>query len=104
MAAVEVFRALGDPVRLEMIRRLSGGNSYTLTSVSSGLGISRQGARKHVQVLADARLVVLAPVGRDVVVQLEPASLQIAKSFIGELELRWERRLEALRDFVEQGS
>lgn len=61
MAVVELFRALGDPTRLEMVLRLSSGRSQTITSVSNGLEISRQGARKHLQILVDAKVIKLEP-------------------------------------------
>ncbi|RYG31212.1 ArsR family transcriptional regulator, partial [bacterium] len=59
MAVSEVFRALGDPVRLSMVQRLTRRGPWTLGTVSEGLGVTRQGARKHLQVLADAKLVAL---------------------------------------------
>jgi DNA-binding transcriptional ArsR family regulator len=97
----EIFRALGDPVRLEMVRRLTQSRPSTISVVSKGLGISRQGARKHLQVLVDAKLVALAQKGRDVMVQLDAATLEKAKAFIAELELRWGERLYALKRYVE---
>jgi DNA-binding transcriptional ArsR family regulator len=103
MAVAEIFKALGDPVRLEMVQRLSSGAPFTIGAVSSDLGITRQGARKHLQVLVDAKMVVLEQKGRDVLVQLEPAALDEAKMYIAELERRWDRRLDALRRFVEDG-
>ncbi len=102
MAAAEIFRALGDPIRLEMVQRLTRGSRCTITAISEGLGITRQGARKHLQVLADARVIALQPEGRDVLVSLEPESLDQAKLFITELERQWDVRLDALRRFVEQ--
>lgn len=98
-----VFRALGDPVRLEMVQRLTLGRPCTIAAVSKGLGITRQGARKHLQVLVDADLVRLEPKGRDVMVELDAETLVKAKAFIAELEKRWDMRLEALRMFVEGG-
>ena len=96
-----VFNALGDPARIEMVRRLSSGQPHPISAVSSGLGITRQGARKHLQVLVDAKIVSLEPKGRDVLVQLAPESLGVAKTFIAEVERRWDARLDALRRFVE---
>lgn len=101
MIAAEAFKALGDPVRLEMVRRLSGGAPYTVGSVSLGLGLTRQGARKHLDVLARAKLVVLQPNGRETKVSLDRASLATARSFIADLEKQWDSRLQALREFVE---
>jgi DNA-binding transcriptional ArsR family regulator len=99
---VQVFKALGDPVRLQMIQRLSSGTRYTISSVSADLGITRQGARKHLDVLFDAKLITLGHKGRDVLVELDPKSLYMAKAFIAELEQRWDRRLMTLKDFVEK--
>ena len=100
--AAPVFRALGDPIRIELVRRLSSGEPRTIAAVSQGLGITRQGARKHLQVLADAELVSLEPKGRDVLVRPDPGTLEKAKAFIAELERQWDVRLEALRRFVEE--
>ena len=102
MAVELLFRALGDPVRLEMVRRLANGEPTTIGSVSRGLQITRQGARKHLQILADAQVIVLEPKGRDTNVRLERATLAQAKAFIAEVEQRWDERLEALRQYVDQ--
>ena len=101
MALADLFHALGEPTRLEMVVRLSRGGSYTITSLSQGLNITRQGARKHLQVLADSKIIILEPKGRDTSVSLDMAALDLGKKFIADLELRWQKRLEALRDFVE---
>jgi len=103
-AVVEVFHALGDPIRLKMVERLVRSQPCTIAAVSHGLGITRQGARKHLQVLVDAKLVVLEPRGREVHVRLETGALERAKAFIAGLERQWDRRLEALRRFVEEDS
>ena len=101
MALAEVFKALGDPIRLEIVQRLSRGEAVTIGGVSGDLGVTRQGARKHLQVLVDAHVVRLEPKGRDVHVRLEAKPLEDAKEFIAEVERRWDGRLEALRQFVE---
>ena len=102
MATAEIFRALGDPIRLEIVQRLTRGNRCTISAISEGLGITRQGARKHLQVLADARVVALQPEGRDVLVSLEPETLDQAKLFIAEIERNWDTRIDALRRLVEE--
>ena len=102
MAVAELFRALGDPTRLEMVRRLSKGTPYTISSVSSGLEISRQGARKHLQILVDAKIIKLVPKGRDTDVVLLRNTLDQGRAFIEKLELQWDQRLEALRHFVDE--
>jgi DNA-binding transcriptional ArsR family regulator len=101
MLVAETFKALGDPVRLEIIERLSNGTVFTLSSVSKDLGLTRQGTRKHLQVLADAKLIKLEPVGRKTTVTFVPDTLHAANSFMDSLERKWDTRLEALRNYVE---
>jgi DNA-binding transcriptional ArsR family regulator len=102
MALADIFKALGDPIRLEIVQRLSKGEELTIGDVSDDLGVTRQGARKHLQVLVDVNMVKLEPKGRDVFVHLDTGSLDDAKAFIAELEKRWDDRLLALKQFAEE--
>lgn len=101
MVTAQLFNALGDPTRLEIVQRLSTGAQHTITTVSEGLKMSRQGVRKHLQILAQAKVIHLKPHGRDVQIELERDTLEQAKAFIAHLEMQWDKRLEALRDFAE---
>ena len=102
MAVAELFRALGDPNRLEMVKRLSSGETYTINTVSQGLEITRQGARKHLQILVDSDLVRLKSKGRDTQVMLNKKKLDEGRAFIAELERQWDSRLAALKRVVEE--
>ncbi len=96
-----IYRALGDPIRLEIVQRLSAKSPRTLGELSGKLGVSRQGARKQIQVLVNAKVVQLAQRGRQTDVTLNPHSLQVARDFIAQLERQWDQRLQALKNFVE---
>jgi DNA-binding transcriptional ArsR family regulator len=104
MIEAEIYKALGDPVRLEIVKRLASGSPRTIGGLSSNLGISRQGARKQLQVLVAAKLVRLTPKGRETEVSLDTTRLKIAREFIANLESQWDQRLAALKNFVEQHS
>ena len=102
MSVAPIFKALGDPVRLEIVKRLSDGSTYTLGNLSEGLGVSRQGARKQIQVLESAKIIKIKSVGRETRVTLNAAPLEKARAFIASLEAQWDSRLQALKDFVEE--
>ncbi|MBU3003076.1 ArsR/SmtB family transcription factor [Paraglaciecola arctica] len=101
MIEAQIYKALGDPVRLQIITRLAAGSPYTIGELSKNLGISRQGARKQLQVLVSANLVHLSQKGRETEVVLDTDKLTIAKQFITNIEQQWDLRLQALKDFVE---
>lgn len=103
MKEAEIYKALGDPIRLKMVMRLADGLPTTIGDLSSNLGISRQGARKQLQVLVAAEVVHLYPKGRETQVTLDDGTLKIARDFIAKLESQWDRRLDALKSFVEGG-
>lgn len=101
MIEAEIYKALGDSTRLEIVKRLAKGSPHTIGEISRNLGISRQGARKQLQVLVAANVVSLLPVGRETRVVLETSTLQIARRFIFRMENQWDERLEALKQFSE---
>ncbi len=101
MITSDFFRALGDPIRLEMVKRLSEGPPHNLSSVSEGLKITRQGARKHLQVLIDSHIITIETKGRETHIRLDRSTIKEGQAFIAELEKQWDNRLEALRKFVE---
>lgn len=102
MLEAQIYKALGDPIRLEMVKRLAGGSPCTIGILSENLGISRQGARKQLQVLVSANLVQLTPHGREIQVSLDTQTLLLAKTFISKLESQWDQRLAALKRYAEE--
>jgi DNA-binding IclR family transcriptional regulator len=85
-----------------MVRRLADGSAHTIHQLSQDFGITRQGARKQIQVLVSANVVYLKPAGRETLVALDPAALEIAHAFITRMEHLWDKRLLALKQFVEK--
>jgi len=102
MIEAEIYKALGDPIRLEIVKRLSAGSPSTVGELSKNLGISRQGARKQLQVLVNANIVHLSQRGRQTDVTLDTKTLKIARAFIAKLEHQWDDRLDALKKYVEE--
>lgn len=102
MTEADIYKALGDPIRLEMVRRLANGTSHTIGELSQDLGVSRQGARKQLQVLVAADVVYLKQQGRETQVSLDTRALQTARKFITKLEQQWDARLTVLKNIVEK--
>lgn len=101
MNEADIFKALGDPIRLEIVKRLAGGSSYTIGQLSENLGVTRQGARKQLEVLVGSNLVQLSRQGRETHVVLDTKTLRTAQRFIAKLEAQWDQRLAALKALTE---
>jgi uncharacterized protein YndB with AHSA1/START domain/DNA-binding transcriptional ArsR family regulator len=60
----DVFRALADPTRRQLLDTLRDRGGLTLTELEQGLGMTRFGVMKHLKVLEEANLVVTRRDGR----------------------------------------
>ena len=78
--AAALFRSLGDPTRLAIVRRLASGPARVVELVDA-LGLAQSTVSKHLACLRDCGLVVSEPVGRASVFRLsQPALLDVLAS------------------------
>ena len=97
-----IFAALGDPTRLHVVSRLSGGGPMSITRLTEGSDVSRQAVTKHLAVLAEAGLVVGFRQGRERVWELRTRQLEEARRVLDLISSRWDAALERLRVLVEK--
>lgn len=92
----EVFKALADANRRELLDRLRIENGQTLNELCARLAMSRQAVSKHLAILEQANLVATVRRGRKKLHYLNPVPIHdIAERWIS----RFDRpRLAALRD------
>jgi DNA-binding transcriptional ArsR family regulator len=96
--AQEVFAALADPSRRNILATLASRGQATVTDLAACLPISRQAIAKHLGLLAEAGLVVAEPgERRRVRYRLESAPIQIAQQFLAALARDWDSSLDALK-------
>jgi DNA-binding transcriptional ArsR family regulator len=92
----EVFRALADASRRELLDRLRADNGQTLNELCARLDMTRQAVSKHLGILEEANLVATVKRGREKLHYLNPVPIHgIAERWIGKFE---SHRLRALSD------
>ncbi len=91
MAAIDdVFRALADPSRRELLDRLHGENGQTLSALADGMGMTRQAVTQHLQILEAANLVSVQRRGREKLHFFNPVPIH-------DVYRRWIRKYEQPR-------
>ena len=100
-SAAPVFAALGDPVRLELVSRLNDGRQHTITQLTDGLALSRQGVTKHLNVLSDAGIVSREWVGRECRFTLVPKTITSAQDYLSRASAQWDDAIARLKLAVE---
>jgi DNA-binding transcriptional ArsR family regulator len=96
-----IFAALGDENRLRLLSRLSSG-PVSISGLTEGAGITRQGVTKHLRVLAGAGLVRGTRRGKESVWRLERRRLEEAKRSLDQISRQWDVALGKLKLYVEQ--
>jgi DNA-binding transcriptional ArsR family regulator len=92
----QVFKALADPSRRELLDRLRADNGQTLNELCARLEMTRQAVSKHLGILEEANLVVTVKQGREKLHYLNPMPIHdIAERWIGKFE---RHRLQALSE------
>jgi DNA-binding transcriptional ArsR family regulator len=90
-----VFRALADPTRRTMLRRLAR-QEHTVSELAEPLEMSLAAASKHVKTLEQAGLIRRSIRGRTHYCQLNPQPLAEADEWLRSYERLWNKRLAAL--------
>lgn len=101
MVAERVFFALGDSTRLEILARLAETGPQITNDLLRDLGITRQGAARHLTILESAGLVTAERKGREVVRSLNREALGVTSGWLKELEEVWDARLARLKKSYE---
>jgi DNA-binding transcriptional ArsR family regulator len=91
----EVFRALGDPTRRELVEHLGGGPA-TVTELARPLDMTLSAVVQHLAVLESCGVVRSEKVGRTRTCRLEPVGLRLAEDWFAGQRALWERRLDRL--------
>lgn len=89
------FLALADPVRRELIARLSRGPA-TVNELAEPFDMTKQGVSKHIQVLEAAGLITRTRDGQRRPCHLDPAALERLTAWIDTYRLNAERQFRRL--------
>jgi DNA-binding transcriptional ArsR family regulator len=97
-----VFAALGDPTRLRLVSRLCREGPLSISNLTRGTAVTRQGITKHLRVMAQAGLVRVRPHGRERIWELETARLAEARQHLDLISAQWDAALARLKAWVER--
>lgn len=95
----DVFRALGDPTRRELVERLGRGPA-TVSQLARPLDMTLSAVVQHLAVLESCGLVRSEKVGRTRTCRLEPAGLELAQDWFAGQRAEWARRLDRLGEVL----
>jgi len=95
----EVFAALADPTRRQVLEALGSG-SQSVSALAQSHGMSLPGFMKHLRVLENAGLIARLKQGRVVSCTLSAEPMQEAAMWLSHYEKFWGERLDALGRYL----
>jgi DNA-binding transcriptional ArsR family regulator len=99
----DVFKALADPSRRELLDQLFKRDGQTLTELTEHLNMTRFGVMKHLRLLEAAHLVVTRREGREKFHYLNPVPIQrIYDRWVSKYASPFATNLSFLKDRLEK--
>lgn len=100
-AADEVFHALSNPTRRQVLERLSVGPA-TVSELAAPFDMQLPSFVQHLSVLEQSRLVKSKKRGRVRTYELAPERFKVAEDWLTERRRSWEARLDRFDQYVKQ--
>lgn len=95
----EVFSALGEPSRLQIVELLAP-RPYAVGEIAEALRIRQPQVSKHLKVLAESGIVRVEPRARRRIYHLQAEPFDEIARWVESFERLWDVRLDALGDYL----
>jgi DNA-binding transcriptional ArsR family regulator len=95
----DVFQAIADPTRREIIELLAH-TSLNLNAVAENFDISRPAVSKHIKILTECGLVIIKQSGRERYCEANLYKLKEVADWAEQYRRFWSKKLDALEAFL----
>lgn len=96
----DVFQAIADPTRRDIISLLASGEPMNLNSIADQFDISRPAISKHIKILEECNLIDIQQEGRERICELKPEQLEPVSEWVEKNRKLWNSRLDKLENYL----
>jgi DNA-binding transcriptional ArsR family regulator len=97
----DVFQAIADPVRRDIIELLAT-ETLSVNEVAEKFEISRPAISKHLKILNECGIIVFNQIGRERLCLIQPQKLIPAFLWIKQYNKLWEDRIDSFENYINQ--
>ena len=97
----DIFQAIADPVRRDIIELLAE-QPLTVNTVAEKFDISRPAISKHLKILNECGVVTINQKGRERFCEIQPSQLIPAFMWIDQYRKLWEDRIDSFEEYLMQ--
>jgi DNA-binding transcriptional ArsR family regulator len=95
----DVFQAIADPVRRDIIKLLAE-EVLTVNAVADKFDVSRPAISKHLRILNECGIIEINQKGRERYCQIQPKNLIPAFLWIEQYKSLWEDKLDSFEQYL----
>ena len=95
----DVFQAIADPVRRNIIQLLAE-EALTVNAVAEKFDVSRPAISKHLRILKECGIVEINQKGRERYCQIQPKNLIPAFLWIEQYKSLWEDKIDSFEQYL----
>ncbi len=99
----DVYQAIADPTRREILQVLASG-ACNLNTLTENFEMSRQAISLHVKILRECEVISVRKQGRDRICEIQPQSLREVHQWADQFRTFWTEKLKALQFVLEHDS
>jgi DNA-binding transcriptional ArsR family regulator len=100
MTETDVFRAIADPTRRQIMTMLAQGD-LRVSEIASQFEMTRPAVSKHLALLESANLIQVERQGRETINRLNPDGLEPVAHWLTIFDMFWDDKLTRLKRAVE---
>lgn len=97
----DVFQAIADPTRREIIDLLAG-RSLPVNEIADNFEISRPAVSKHIKILNECGVVIIRKKGRKRYCRTDPRKIREVAEWADRYRKFWTERLDMLEDLLNE--
>jgi DNA-binding transcriptional ArsR family regulator len=97
----DVFQAIADPTRREIIGLIAG-QSLNLNAIAENFQVSRPAISQHIKILSECGLVIVTQKGRERFCEVRLQKLTQVTDWVEEQRKFWTRKLDLLEQFLDE--
>ena len=95
----DVFQAIADPTRREIIKMISK-KALNVNTVAGNFNVSRTAIYKHIKILSECGLVNVRQQGRERFCEAKLEKLNEVSDWVEQYRKIWTEKFDALEDFI----
>jgi len=98
---MNVFYALGEPTRLNIVELLAVEGKLTATQIANKFSVSAAAISQHLKVLKEARLVKMEKNAQQRIYQIDAQTIEEVENSLKKLRELWDDRFEAIDKIIQ---